>query len=50
MDLHTSNKKEVVDIDKNSIACSCVSHKLLMYPTKDNYCRRLCIYPPGAWK
>ena len=35
MDLHVcksqlkcKNKKEVVDIDKSSIACSCVSHKL----------------------
>ena len=38
---HSSNecsKKEVVDID--SIACSCVSHKLLMYPIEDNCCER----------
>ena len=28
MDIHICNKKEVVDIEKNSIACSCVSHKL----------------------
>ena len=34
MDLHICNKKEVVDIEKNSIACSCVSHKLLMYPQR----------------
>ena len=35
MDLHTCNKKEVVDIEKNSIACSCVSHKLLMIDVPD---------------
>ena len=40
MDFHICNKKEVVDIEKNSIACSCVSHKLLMYPIEDNYCKR----------
>ena len=34
------NKKEVVDIDKKSIACNCVSHKLLMYPIEDNCCKR----------
>ena len=39
MDLHICNKKEVVDIE-NSIACSCVSHKLLMYPIEDNCCKR----------
>ena len=33
-------KKEAVDIDKNSIACSCVSHKLLMYPIEDNCSER----------
>ena len=32
MDLHICSKKEVVDIEKNSIVCSCVSHKPLMYP------------------
>ena len=40
MDLHICNKKEVVDIEKNSIACSCVSHKLLMYSIEDNCCKR----------
>ena len=40
MDIHICNKKEVVDIEKNSIACSCVSHKLLMYPIEDNCCKR----------
>ena len=40
MDLHICNKKEVADIEKNSIACSCVSHKLLMYPKEDNCCKR----------
>ena len=40
MDLHICNKKEVVDIEKNSTACSCVSHKPLMYPTEDNCCKR----------
>ena len=35
------NKNEVVDIDKkNSIACSSVSHKLLMYQIEDNCCKR----------
>ena len=38
MGLH--NKKEVVDIEKNSVACSCVSHKPLMYPIEDNCCKR----------
>ena len=28
MDLHICNKKEVVDIEKNSIACSCVSQTI----------------------
>ena len=40
---HSSNecrKKEVVDIDKNSIACGCVSYRLLMYPIEDNCCER----------
>ena len=32
MDVHICNKKEVVDIEKSSIVCSCVSHKPLMYP------------------
>ena len=40
MDLHICNKKEVVDIEKNSIARSFVSHKLLMYLTEDNCCKR----------
>ena len=40
MDLHICDKKEVADIEKNSIACSCFSHKLLMYPTEDNCCKR----------
>ena len=42
MDLHIFNRKEVVDIVKNSIACirSCVSHKQLMYPIEDNCCKR----------
>ena len=40
MDLHICNKKEVVDIEKNLIACSCVSHKLLVYPIEDNCCKR----------
>ena len=40
MDLHICNKKEVVDVEKNSIAYSCVSHKLLMYPIEDNCCKR----------
>ena len=33
MDLHICNKKEVVDTEKNSTACGCVSQKLLMYQT-----------------
>ena len=40
MDLQICNKKEVVDIEKNSIAGSCVSHKLLMYAMEDNCCKR----------
>ena len=40
MDLHICNKKEVVDIEKNAIACSCVSHKLLMHPIEGNCCKR----------
>ena len=41
MDFHICNKKEVVDIEKNSISGSCVSHELLMYPIEDNcYCKR----------
>ena len=39
MDLHICNKMEVVDIEKNSIACSCGSHKLLTYPIEDNCCK-----------
>ena len=34
-------KNNVVDINKKkSIACSCVSQKLLMYPIEDNCCKR----------
>ena len=40
MDLRICNKKEAVDIGKNSIACSCVSYKLLMYPIEYNSCKR----------
>ena len=38
--LKWKNKKEVADIDKSSIACSCVSRKLLMYPIEDKCCER----------
>ena len=38
MDLHICNKKEVVEVEKNSVACSCVSHKLVRYLIKDNCC------------
>ena len=34
MDLHICNKKEVVDIEKNSIDCSCVSHKTIDVPDR----------------
>ena len=40
---HSSNecsKKEVVALIKNSIACGCASHKLLLYPVDDNCCER----------
>ena len=33
-------KRKLLILIKNSIACSCVSHKLLMYPTEDNCCKR----------
>ena len=41
MDLHICNKKEVFDIELNSIVCSWVSHKPLMYPIaiEDNCCK-----------
>ena len=34
------NKTKLLILIKNSIACSCVSHKLLMYPIEDNCCKR----------
>ena len=47
MDLHFVNhssnecsKKKLLTLIKNSIACSCVSHKLLMYPIEGNCCER----------
>ena len=33
-------KRKLLILIKNSIACSCVSHKLLMYPIEDNCCKR----------
>ena len=34
------SKRKLLILIKNSTACSCVSHKLLMYPIKDNCCKR----------
>ena len=36
----TVTKRKLLILVKNSIACSCVSHKLLMYPIEDNYSKR----------
>ena len=33
-------KTKLLILIKNSIACSCVSHKLLMYPIEGNCCKR----------
>ena len=33
-------KRNLLILIKNSIACICVSHKLLMYPIEDNCCKR----------
>ena len=33
-------KRKLLILIKNSTACSCVSHKLLMYPIEDNCCTR----------
>ena len=33
-------KRKLLILIKYSNACSCVSHKLLMYPTEDNCCKR----------
>ena len=42
-------KTKLLILIKPSIACSCVSHKLLMYPIEDNCCDN-DVYPlPGAW-
>ena len=33
-------KRKLLILIKNSIACICVSHKLLMYPIEDHCCKR----------
>ena len=33
-------KRKLLILIKNSIDCSCVSHKLLMYSIEDNCCKR----------
>ena len=37
-------KRKLLILIKISTACSCVSHKLLIYPIEDNCCKTSCIH------